>query len=36
MPIEIENLKYTYMPGTPFESVALHDVSLTIEDGEFV
>lgn len=36
MSIKIENLRYVYMPGSPFEKVALDDVSLTIEDGEFV
>jgi len=36
MPIVIEKLTHIYMQGTPFESAALSDVSLTIEDGEFV
>lgn len=36
MPIELENLKYTYMPGTPFETVAIEGLSLHIEDGEFL
>ena len=36
MPIQVEHLTHTYMPGSPFASVALHDVSLTIEDGELV
>lgn len=36
MSIEIKNVSYTYMPGTPFESKALDDVSLTIEEGSFV
>lgn len=36
MPIRVENLTYIYMPGTPFESKALDDVSLSIEDGEFI
>ena len=36
MPIEIKNLSYTYMPGTPFEHKAVDDLSLRIEDGEFV
>jgi energy-coupling factor transport system ATP-binding protein len=35
MPIELQNLTYTYMPGTPFEAKAVDDLSLTIEDGEF-
>ena len=33
MSIELENLRYTYMPGTPFESKAVDDISLKIEDG---
>ena len=36
MPIEIRNLSHTYMAGTPFESKALNDVSLTVNDGEFI
>ncbi len=36
MSISIENLKYVYMPGSPFEKVALNDVNLSIEEGEFV
>ncbi len=36
MSIELENLRYTYMPGTPFESKAVDDISLKIEDGEFL
>ena len=36
MPIELENLTYTYMPGTPFEARAVDDLSLKIEDGEFL
>lgn len=36
MPIAVENVSYTYLPGTPFEHRALKDVSFTIEDGEFV
>jgi energy-coupling factor transport system ATP-binding protein len=36
MSIEIENLSYVYMPGTPFEKKALDDVSLKLEDGEFI
>lgn len=36
MSIQIQHLTYTYMPDSPFTSVALHDVSLTIEDGEFI
>ena len=36
MPIAVENVSYTYLPGTPFDHRALKDVSFTIEDGEFV
>ncbi len=33
MPIELKNVTYTYMTGTPFERTALLDVSLKIADG---
>ena len=36
MSIEIKNLCYTYMPGTPLEEKALKNIDLTIEDGDFV
>ena len=36
MPIAAENLGYTYLPGTPFESVAVSGVNLTVEDGEYL
>lgn len=36
MPIEVKNLNHVYMQDTPFEAKALHDVSLTIQDGEFI
>lgn len=36
MSIVIEHLNYVYMSGGPFETQALHDVSLTIGDGEFI
>ena len=36
MPIVIEHLSYVYMSGGPYETRALDDVSLTIEDGEFI
>lgn len=35
MPIVIENLTHTYMPGSPFQSTAITDVSLTVGDGDF-
>lgn len=36
MSIKVENLSYIYMKGTPFEAVAVDNVSFEIEDGEFV
>ncbi|MBR5236833.1 MAG: energy-coupling factor transporter ATPase [Clostridia bacterium] len=36
MAIEISNLNYVYMAGSPFEKHALQNVNLTISDGEFV
>lgn len=36
MSVELEHLTYTYMPGTPFESKAVDDISLKLDDGEFV
>lgn len=36
MPVEVKNLTHTYMKGTVFEHKALNDVSLRIEDGEFI
>lgn len=36
MSIEVKNLTYIYDPGTPNEKIALHDINLTIEKGEFV
>lgn len=36
MSILIENLSYIYMKGTPFEKIALDDINLKIDDGEFV
>ena len=36
MSIVIEKLNYVYMAGGPYETHALRDVNLTIEDGEFV
>lgn len=34
--IETENCTLRYSTGTPFEKEALHDVSVSIEEGEFV
>ena len=36
MPIQIEHLTHTYMPGSPFSAVALRNITLTIEDGELI
>jgi energy-coupling factor transport system ATP-binding protein len=36
MPITIKNLTHIYMKRSPFEKKALDDVSLKIDDGEFV
>lgn len=36
MPIEIKHLDHVYMPGSPFETKALDDVTLDIHDGEFI
>ncbi len=36
MPIEVRNLNHIYSKGSPFEKVALSDISFKINDGEFV
>ncbi|WOO35020.1 energy-coupling factor transporter ATPase [Anaerocolumna sp. AGMB13020] len=36
MPIIIDNLQYVYSPQTAYEKQALKDVSLVINDGEFI
>lgn len=36
MSIEIRSVCCTYGSGTPFETKALKNISLTIEKGEFV
>ncbi len=36
MPIEVTELCHSYKKGTPFEKKVLHDISLRIEDGEFI
>lgn len=36
MSIKIENLTHVYMPKSPFEKIALDNVSLDIKDGEFI
>ena len=34
--IEVKNLRHVYSAGTPFEHVALEDVSFKVERGEFI
>ena len=36
MSMKLEQVSYTYMPGTPYEKEALKEVSLEINKGEFV
>ena len=36
MSITLQNVSYTYMPGTPYCRHALTDINLTIERGEFI
>lgn len=36
MSIVIEDLSYTYSPKTPYEKVALKNITLTIDDDEFL
>lgn len=36
MSIKVNNVVYKYMPGTPFEKVALDNISLEIGSGEFI
>lgn len=36
MSIVIENLSFVYSPKTPFEHKALDNISLTVEDGDFL
>jgi energy-coupling factor transport system ATP-binding protein len=34
--IEVKELHYTYLPGTPYEHPALQNVSMTVEAGDFL
>jgi len=36
MAVVFKGVTHVFMPGSPFETAAIKDVSLTIEDGEFV
>lgn len=34
--IETNNLTYVYSPGTPFEKTAMREVSIQVEEGDFI
>lgn len=34
--IKLENVSYTYMQGGPFEKTAVHNINLTVPDGQFI
>ncbi len=34
--LQVQNLQHIYSIGTPFEHVALEDVSFSVERGEFI
>ncbi len=34
--LQVKNLHHIYSPGTPFEHIALNDVSFSVERGEFI
>ena len=34
--LRTEHLSYVYSQGTPFEKIAIEDVNIDIEEGEFV
>lgn len=36
MPIQVKDLTHTYSAGSAFQSTAIRDVNVTIEDGEFL
>ena len=36
MPIILDNVSYTYQPGTPNEVGALKKISLKIKSGQFI
>ena len=36
MPVKMEQVTHTYMQGGPFESTAIFNVDLEIQDGEFI
>lgn len=36
MPLTLEHVTHTYQEGSPYQATALHDIDLTIEDGELL
>lgn len=36
MPLTLEHVTHTYQPDSPYQATALHDIDLTIEDGELL
>jgi len=36
MPIQIEGLTHTYSPNSPFQATAIHDVTCTLNNGQFI
>ena len=34
--LETQNLTYKYSVGTPFEKVAIEDISISVEKGDFI
>lgn len=36
MPLTLENVSYTYQADGPYKATAIHDISLTIQDGELL
>ncbi|WP_286723815.1 ATP-binding cassette domain-containing protein, partial [Pelotomaculum sp. PtaB.Bin117] len=34
--IDVKNLTHTYLPGTPYEKKALDDITLSVNQGEFL
>ncbi len=36
MPITLEKLSHTYQEGSPYQATALHDIDLTINDGDLL
>jgi len=36
MSIQVEDLTYIYLKGTPFQKIALENINIKIENGEFI